>query len=463
MEEGKDGRMEEGKDGRMEEGKKGGYSLRITHYFHVSRFTHHVSRSVLPLFFMLVISSVAFAQESPLHGFAQANYSVRVASTQDAPAGMTAKDKDVILGEERLQLELSQFSQAGNASFSSKVDFVRDAIDSTMKIDLREAYLNLSLWKFDSRIGRQIITWGLGDLVFINDVFTKDWVAFLSGQPLQYLKVGSDALNISFHPGPVSGQVIVIPFFEPDHLPTGERLFFFDPLLVANQGPSFRKPKLKFKNFEVAGRVYKTVSQFDLSLYGYSGFSPSPAFLEPPSLARRKPVFFYPRLWVYGGSAQGATLGGIVSLEGGYYDFVDDRDGTNLFISNPQIRFLGSYQRAFGADLTVGLQYYGEAMRKYDEYEKSLPPGFPKANQIRHNITLRATQFLKYQTLRLSLFGWVSPNDEDYYINPEIRYSFTDELWGAIGGNIFGGSEAHTFLGQFEQNDNLYLTVRYGF
>lgn len=89
--------------------------------------------------------------------------------------------------------------------------------------------------------------------------------------------------------------------------------------------------------------------------------------------------------------------------------------------------------------------------------------GFPKANQIRHNITLRATQFLKYQTLRLSLFAWASPNDEDYYINPEIRYSFTDELWGAIGGNIFGGSAAHTFLGQFEQNDNVYLIVRYGF
>jgi hypothetical protein len=415
---------------------------------------------ILSALLPLLLTSIAFAQDLSINGFAQTNYSARIASTEDAPVGMTAKEKDLILGEERLQLEFSHFSEAGNANFSSKIDFVRDAIDSTMKIDIREAYLNLSIWKIDSRIGRQIITWGLGDLVFINDVFPKDWVAFLSGQPLQYLKVGSDAINVSFHPGPVSTQLIVIPFFELDNLPTGARLFFFNPLQLVKD-LRLAEPLLQFENFEIAGRLYRRVWKFDLSLYGYQGFSRAPAVkIFDPNASRV--TLFHPELQVYGGSAQGATLGGIVSLEGGYYDYADDRDGTDPLISNPQIRFLGSYQRAFGADLTVGLQYYGEAMRKYDEYEKTLPPGFSKADPVRHNITLRATQFLKYQTLRLSLFAWVSPNDEDYFINPELRYSFTDELWGAVGGNIFGGSEAHTFLGQFEQNDNLYLIVRYG-
>ena len=150
-------------------------------------------------------------------------------------------------------------------------------------------------------------------------------------------------------------------------------------------------------------------------------------------------------------------------MEGGYYDSVDDRDGDNPFVENPQARFLAGYQRAFGADLTIGAQYYGEAMLKHDEYEKTLPPGLSKRDQIRHNITLRIMQFLKYQTLRLSLFTWVSPNEEDYYINPEVRYSFTDELWVALGGNVFGGSESHTFFGQFDENDNVYLQARYGF
>jgi len=410
---------------------------------------------------MLLIALNTFAQDDLLHGFVQSNYSVRATKTDDAPEEMTAHEKDMILGDERVQLELSHFSTAGNTSVSAKLDLYRDAISGGAKIDVREAYLDLSFWKFDWRIGRQIITWGLGDLTFINDTFPKDWVALLSGQPLQYLKIGSDALNVSFHPGFIEAQAIVIPFFEPDNPPTGERLFFYNPLPPVNK-MNLLKPKLQFENFEAAGRLYRTLWKFDLSLYAYRGFSRMPA-VKTFNPNASEVTFSHPELGVYGASAQGNLLGGIVSLEGGYYDFVDDRDGNNPFVENPQARFLTGYQRAFGANLTIGAQYYGETMLKYDEYEKNLPQAFSKRDQIRHNITLRITQFFKYQTLRLSLFAWASPNDEDYFINPEIRYSFTDELWAALGGNIFGGTENHTFFGQFDENDNVYLQVRYGF
>lgn len=32
----------------------------------------------------------------------------------------------------------------------------------------------------DVKIGRMVSTWGTGDLVFINDMFPKDWQSFLS-------------------------------------------------------------------------------------------------------------------------------------------------------------------------------------------------------------------------------------------------------------------------------------------
>ena len=409
----------------------------------------------------LLLASTSFSQEPPFHGFVQANYSVRIADTEDAPAGMLARERDLILGDERTQLELARYSADGRASFSAKLDIYRDAIDGKAKLDLREAYLDLSLGRFDFRVGRQIITWGLGDLVFINDVFPKDWVAFLSGQPLEYLKVGSDALNLSFHPGFLSLQAILIPFFEPDNLPTGERLFYFNPLLPQAKSIETLEPMPQFDNFEGVVRFYRTLWKLDLSLYGYRGFYHMPG-MQSDSEAE-KLTFFYPKLGGYGGSAQGALFGGVFSLEGGYYDSRKDRDGTDPFIENPQIKFLAGYQRAYGADLTLGVQYFGEAMLKYSQYEKWLPQSFPKREEVRHNITLRVTRFFKYQTLRLSLFAWVSPNEEDYYLNPEIRYSLTDELWTAVGATILGGKEEHTFFGQFEQNDNLYLTVRYGF
>ncbi len=46
-------------------------------------------------------------------------------------------------------------------------------------------------------LGRQILTWGTGDLVFINDLFPKDWVSFFIGRDVEYLKAPSDALKVS--------------------------------------------------------------------------------------------------------------------------------------------------------------------------------------------------------------------------------------------------------------------------
>ena len=414
-----------------------------------------------PLYLAIVLSILSpmlYAQDIELHGFAQTNYAGRFSSTDDAPP-MVAVDKDLILGDERVQLELSHFSESGTSSFSAKIDLMRDAIDGTMQIDTREAYLDLALWKLDTRVGRQIVTWGLGDLVFINDTFPKDWVAFLSGQPLQYLKVASDAVSISLSTEPVSAQLIVTPFFEPDNLPSGERLFYHDPLPPNRE---LALPQRNFENIELAARIYRSVGGFDGSFYAYQGFSRMPAVGEMAPDGSQASLF-YPELRAYGASLQGAFLGGLLSLEGGYYNSADDPDGNDPFIENSQARALVGYQRAVGADLTIGVQYYAEAMMDHDTYANTLPAGFPMRRQVRHNMTLRLTQFFKYQTLRLSLFGWFSPNEEDYFVNPEMRYSFTDELWGAVGANIMGGSENHTFLGQFEQNDNVYLTMRYGF
>ena len=416
---------------------------------------------------LILFALDASGEEMPLHGFVQANYSVRAAKTDTALKEMGAYERDLILGEERAQIELSQFSGTADAGFSAKLDLYRDAISGRTNLDIREAYLSLSLGKFDFRVGRQIMTWGLGDLVFINDPFPKDWVALLSGQPLQYLKIGSDALNVRFHPGFLDVQAILMPFFEPDNLPTGERLFYFNPLLPYVESTETRKPEPRFEHFELAGRLYRTLWRLDLSLYGYRGFYRTPGMQFDPSVG--KLTLFYPELGVYGASVQGGLLGGVFSLEGGYYDSIEDRDGDHPSIENAQVKLLTGYQRAFGADLTVGVQYYGEAMLNYEEYEESLEPmrmllpDFPKREQVRHNLTFRMMRFFNYQTLRLSLFAWGSPNDEDYYVNPEVRYSFTDEMWVALGGSVFGGTEDYTFFGQFDRNDNVYATVRYGF
>lgn len=411
--------------------------------------------------FMLALSLACGlpAQEFSLHGFVQANYSLRVADTGTLRDASGRPLPGYLLGDERIQLELSRFGTS--TSLLGKVDLYYDSIARRTDIEIREAYIDFQLGKFDLRAGRQIITWGVGDLLFINDVFPKDWVAFLSGRPLEYLKFGSDALNMNVYAGFLSAQVIAMPFYQPDILPCGERLTAYNPFPSATDRVE-RLPENSLKNTQLALRLYRYLGNFDVSLYAYRGFYPSPPGMgfDPDTGIV---TTFHPRLNVYGASAQGAFLNGVLSLEGGYYDSTDDAAGANPAIENSQARFLAGYQRAFGENFTLGLQYYGEQILNYLQYIQSLPPGFPQRKELRHTLSLRLTQLLKYQTVRLSFFTFYSPNEDDYYLNPEVRYELGDGVWLAAGGIFVGGKKDYTFFGQFEENDNVYFVLRYGF
>ena len=95
--------------------------------------------------------------------------------------------------------------------------------------------------------------------------------------------------------------------------------------------------------------------------------------------------------------------------------------------------------------------------------EKTLNKRFPKEKRMYSLSALRLTQFLQHQTLRLSFFAFYGLSDGDYLLNPEIKYNFSDHLWAAMGGNIFGEGENWSQFGQLRKNDNLYVQVRYEF
>ena len=124
---------------------------------------------------------------------------------------------------------------------------------------------------------------------------------------------------------------------------------------------------------------------------------------------------------------------------------------------------LVGFQRALGDDLTIGAQYYAEHMQDHDAYLASLPVGAPSRPGTRHSVTGRITRFFSYQTYQFSTFVWISPNEKDFFVNPELRYTIADEAWFAVGANVFGGADDHTFFGQFERNSNAYATLRYTF
>jgi hypothetical protein len=404
----------------------------------------------LPASLFLCLCSSVFAFS--LHGFLEGATGTRLTDSPTQP-------KDATLGEGRLQVEFSQEGPVESRLFF-KADLIGDTVEERGDADLREFYLDFSPAQvLDVRAGRQILTWGTGDLIFINDLFPKDFVSFFIGRSLEYLKLGNDAVKFSLYPGPFSLDLVVVPHFTPSEIPKEERLSFFNPFAnrIAAPGESLstRKPAATPENAELALRLYRTFGSYEGALYGFRGF-----FKEPAGVVPADGTLFYPKLSVYGASMRGPFLQGVASFEFGYYDSREDRPGTNPLIENSSLRYLLGYEREIWTDFTVRAQYYLEQMLDYGAYKASLPPGAPEKKEYRHLLFLRLTQFLRYQTVELSFIGFFGPSDEDGMFNPQVSYKITDRLSVASGANGFFGKKDFTQFGQLDKDDNLYLRLR---
>lgn len=393
-----------------------------------------------------------------VHGFLSGVFSGRTTGEQP----VKGESGDFVLGEERLRLELSGNSESGLAMFLIKSDLFHDSIDHETDTDFREAYIGYTQGQMDMQLGRQIITWGVGDLFFINDVFPKDWESFFSGRSMDYLKFGVDGLRSRYSSMAINAELLIIPTFTPDNMPSEERFFFFNPFSgVLNQQKI--EPKSTYSNTELALRLYRQVADFDLSLYAYRGFWHSPSQRVDDQASPTIATQFYPSLSVYGLSGQRNISGGVFSLEAGYYDSRDDQEGDDPTLPNSQWRYLLSYQYQLWQDFTAGLQVYSEYMVNHGAYRDSLPTGSPIQDRFRGVISTRLTQFLKYQTWKISGFFAYSPTDRDHFLQPEISYKINDSLSMSAGANLFGGDTETTFFGQFDKSDNVFANARFDF
>ncbi len=388
-----------------------------------------------------------------LNGFVEEAVSIR---TQNDPQ----QPRDFPLGELRLQLEAFRAFDAGEFKFRG--DFLHDQAQGEFEFDLREAYLFLFPADIlDVKVGRQILTWGTGDLIFLNDLFPKDFQSFFIGRDDVYLKAPSDAARFSLYPGGFNIDFVWTPGYDSDRFITGERLSFFDENAGRKAGQNnqlnFIHPEQWVKDSELALRLFQTIEGYELALYGYYGFWKNPAGADAEGKA------ILPRLAVVGASVRGPVLDGIGNLEVAFYNSLEDTAGTVPTVKNSEFRFLAGYKRELVADVTLGLQYNLERMIDHADFIRSLPAGgFPK-DENRHVTTVRLTWLLLQQTVEVSMFTFYSPSDGDAHLRPKVLYKVTDAWHVTLGANVFAGASEKTFFGMLQDNTNLYARVRYSF
>lgn len=389
-----------------------------------------------------------------LHGFWDIRAGTRVQSDP-------AQSKDATLGESRLQLKTDKGWDKVFVEFTA--DGVFDAVNERAKLDIRQWRLTWTpVDALDIRIGRQVLTWGTGDMLFINDLFPKDWVSFFSGRNEEYLKAPSNAVRAGWFNDWMNMEVAWSPRFDSDRHITGKRFSYYSPIHGTTVGSDnqvrVNKPDDFFEDDEIALRLYRSIGSAQLAFYGYSGYWKSPGGMQ---IFPFRSVF--PKLRAYGASLQGALGRGVGSIEIGYYDSREDRGGRKALINNSEFRVLLGYEREIAKELTLGLQYYLEHMMQYGAYRDTLPFFMTARDRDRHVLTVRLTKLLMNQNLILSFFGYFSPSDADAYLRPGITYKISDTITLETGGNIFLGNSRTSFFGQFQDNTNVYAGLRFSF
>lgn len=360
---------------------------------------------------------------------------------------------DYTLGEGRLRLETEHYWR--DIEFSLKGDLGYDEVADDEISAFRELAVAFGVGRHvEVKAGRQVLTWGTGDLVFLNDLFPKDFVSFFVGRDDEYLKAPSDALKVSGYMPWFNVDLVWMPKFEPDDYITGERLSFFSPQAGRVVAPAARVRADTPDDDEFALRLFKTIGGVEFAAYGYDGYFKQPTAIRPDG------ELTFAALRAYGASVRGNLGPGLANAEVSWHRSLDDRDGDNPRIPNSQFLALVGYDWELFANFNVGLQYNLEWTRHHDALIDASPAPDLAPAERRRVFTNRLTYRLMRDRLTLSLFTFYSPTDDDAYFRPYVNYRHSDAWQLAVGANLFTGRREHTFFGQLQDNSNIYTRLR---
>jgi hypothetical protein len=371
-----------------------------------------------------------------------------------------ARDSDVAgldrltLGELRVRAETRYDHEDFQVEF--KGDLAWDEVTDELEPKLRElAVAFRPLESVDAKLGRQVLTWGTGDLLFLNDLFPKDFISFFAGRDEDYLKLPSDAARFSVFTDVVNVDVAWMPRFRPDNYLYGERFAFWNPAVGEVIAPQPPRRADEPSTGEVAIRLFRTIEAVEYAAYGYAGRWKQPLGVDAEGLPR------FPRLRSFGASVRRPFYRGLLNAEFSWYDSRDDRDGDDPATPNSELRLLLGYEQELVRNLNAGTQFYAERIQHHDRLLANSPDPEHERERWRTVVTLRVTHRAMQEKLTTSVFVFASPTESDYYLRPSVAWRRDDQWLFAGGLNLFGGSEDHTFFGQLEDNSNAWVRVRY--
>jgi len=103
--------------------------------------------------------------------------------------------------------------------------------------------------------------------------------------------------------------------------------------------------------------------------------------------------------------------------------------------------------------VNVSFQFIQEYILDYEDDLKN--------DEFTSTSTFLASKTFLNETMELSLFSYFGINNEDALLHPKLSYDLSDGFNVLLGADVFIGKDGN--FGQYDENDMVYMKVRYDF
>jgi len=392
----------------------------------------------------------------------------------------TSESLDAMLIRNRLRLNAEVFSE--NVAAFASLDITNDITDTATTIpNLRDAYIDIYSKWLDLRIGKQQVVWGKTDGYFINDIVNPLDLSYFLLQDFDDIRMATTMLNTKLHYGYHSLEILVIPEFKPINLkfegnwgyqrPTvmtipipyqGQVINRDIPLHYAEDNP----PRISLKKAEYALKLNTLFLGTDLSLMYLKIREDRPVYFTQiftdtagmPLNVNLTPT--HPWQNFYGLNFSRPVGIFVFRGEGGYYPERHFNTENQLFIAKgmiirkPFMQFmLGTdYQLLSTIDLSV--QAINERILDYDD-------GIQANENVTIGTLMLRGHFINETVLPLFLMLY-NFEDKSVLMRASVDWNYADNFTIIIGADFLSG-KSDTIFGMYDDNDNIFLKVKYSF
>ncbi len=373
----------------------------------------------------------------------------------------------------RLQLRLNS-SIGEHAAFYSALDFNYETMQANPAFDGKrgqglsvypvETYIDLFFKYMDVRLGQQFIFWGKTDWINPTDNINP-WDYINISAEVEDYRLPVTAAKMNFYIGPVTLQSVWVPRFQANRIPL-KLPGTMGGLPVRSKQTQL--PENKLSNSEFGLKADFNLWNVDYALSYYNGYDKNPTIrmLFEPQTHDFLRTISYNRYQVFGADFVTTFDQWAIKGEGAYY-LTKDRNGKDIELQNPYIKYVLGADYLPTADLTLNLQFIQTILLKFDKsYERAARQqlGMPLST-MPDKYSQSVSGRLQYQLgdfTSVQLISVYNLKDGDYFILPILNYALQDGLNIYGGATLFEGSKNSPF-GRNKPYSRAFVEVKYSF